>query len=237
MEKRRILLCEDDESLGNLIREYLQLHNFEVTFMPDGETGYQVFMNSSVHFDLCLLDVVMPYKDGFQLARDIRRVDTIVPIVFLTAKNLKEDVLEGFRIGADDYITKPFSMEELVMRLDAIIRRASGLDMSRRLAYRLGTIEYDAQRQELSTPEKKVKLTARANELLLVLVQNVNQLVERDYTLKLIWKESNYFNARSMDVYITRLRHTLSLDPSIEIINVHGKGYKLIVPNFSIHNL
>lgn len=228
MEKTRILLCEDDENLGMLLREYLQAKGYNVTLAPDGEAGYQHF--SSEKFDLCILDVMMPKKDGFTLAQDIRKVNGIIPIVFLTAKSLKEDVLEGFRIGADDYITKPFSMEEMLLRIEAIMRRISGKKSKSGSEYQLGTMVFDAQKQTLTSEKGTTKLTTKECELLALLVQNGNSILERNYALKTIWVEDNYFNARSMDVYITKLRKLLKDDPNVEIINIHGKGYKLIIP-------
>ena len=228
MEKTRILLCEDDENLGMLLREYLQAKGYNVTLAPDGEAGYQHF--SSEKFDLCILDVMMPKKDGFTLAQDIRKVNGVIPIVFLTAKSLKEDVLEGFRIGADDYITKPFSMEEMLLRIEAIMRRISGKKSKSGSEYQLGTMVFDAQKQTLTSEKGTTKLTTKECELLALLVQNGNSILERNYALKTIWVEDNYFNARSMDVYITKLRKLLKDDPNVEIINIHGKGYKLIIP-------
>ena len=229
MEKTKILLCEDDENLGQLLREYLQAKDYDVTLMPDGEAGYQAF--TSDKFDICIFDVMMPKKDGFTLAQDIRKINGIVPIVFLTAKSLKEDVLEGFKIGADDYITKPFSMEELIFRLEAITRRVSGKRAKNNNEFRLGTMVFDTQKQTLTTPTRQLKLTTKESELLSLLVVNANNILERNYALKAIWVEDNYFNARSMDVYITKLRKLLKDDPDVEIINIHGKGYKLIIPN------
>ncbi len=228
MEKTRILLCEDDESLGMLLREYLQAKNYDVILAPDGEAGYQLFTNEK--FDLCILDVMMPKKDGFTLAQDIRKVNGIVPIVFLTAKSLKEDVLEGFRIGADDYITKPFSMEEMLLRIEAIMRRISGKHNKNGSEFKLGSMTFDIQKQTLITPKGTVKLTTKESDLLALLVQNANSILERNYALKAIWVEDNYFNARSMDVYITKLRKIIKDDPEVEIINIHGKGYKLVIP-------
>ena len=229
MEKVKILLCEDDENLGMLLREYLQAKGFDVNLMPDGEAGYQSFVNE--RYDLCILDVMMPKKDGFTLAQDIRKINGIIPIVFLTAKSLKEDVLEGFKIGADDYITKPFSMEEMLFRIEAIMRRVSGKKNKNGNEYRLGKLVFDTQKQLLISDQRTVKLTTKESELLTLLVQNVNNILERNYALKTIWVEDNYFNARSMDVYITKLRKLLRDDPDVEIINIHGKGYKLIIPD------
>jgi DNA-binding response OmpR family regulator len=228
MEKTKILLCEDDESLGMLLREYLQAKNYNVTLAPDGEAGYQLFTNDK--FDLCILDVMMPKKDGFTLAQDIRKINGIVPIVFLTAKSLKEDVLEGFRIGADDNITKPFSMEEMLLRIEAIMRRISGKRNKNGSEFKLGSMTFDIQKQTLTTEKGIVKLTTKECELLALLVQNANSILERNYALKTIWVEDNYFNARSMDVYITKLRKIIKDDPEVEIINIHGKGYKLVIP-------
>jgi DNA-binding response OmpR family regulator len=228
MEKTRILLCEDDENLGMLLREYLQAKGYNVTLAPDSEAGFQHF--SSETFDLCILDVMMPKKDGFTLAQDIRKVNAVIPIVFLTAKSLKEDVLEGFRIGADDYINKPFSMEEMLLRIEAIMRRISGKKNKNGSEFQIGSMIFDAQKQTLTSDESVAKLTTKECELLSLLVQNANSILERNYALKTIWVEDNYFNARSMDVYITKLRKLLKNDPNVEIINIHGKGYKLIIP-------
>ena len=194
-ETVKILLCEDDENLGMLLREYLQAKGYVTTLCPDGEAGFKEFTKNK--FDIAVLDVMMPKKDGFTLASEIRQQNVDMPIVFLTAKTLKEDILEGFKIGADDYITKPFSMEELVFRVEAILRRVRG----------------------------------KKNELLGLLCAHANEILQRDFALKTIWIDDNYFNARSMDVYITKLRKHLKDDDQIEIINIHGKGYKLIVPN------
>ena len=228
MEKTKILLCEDDESLGMLLREYLQAKDYSVTLAPDGEAGFQHFSNEK--FDLCILDVMMPKKDGFTLAQDIRKINGIIPIVFLTAKSLKDDVLEGFRIGADDYITKPFSMEEMLLRIEAIMRRISGKRNKNGNEYQIGSMTFDVQKQTLTTSTSIVKLTTKECDLLSLLVQNANNILERDYALKTIWLECTTYNARSMDVYITKLRKIIKDDPEVEIINIHGKGYKLIIP-------
>ncbi len=228
-EKLRILLCEDDENLGMLLREYLQAKNFETELCPDGEAGYKAFLKGS--FDLCVLDVMMPKKDGFSLAKDIRQNNSDIPIIFLTAKTLKEDVLDGFNIGADDYITKPFSMEELVFRIEAILRRVKGKKNRDRTTYKIGSFTFDTQKQILARGEKQTKLTTKESELLSLLCAHANEILQRDFALKTIWIDDNYFNARSMDVYITKLRKHLKEDESVEIINIHGKGYKLITPD------
>ena len=226
MEERvRILLCEDDENLGMLLREYLQAKGFNADLFADGESGYKAFLKGK--YDLCVLDVMMPKKDGFQLAQEIRTVISDVPIIFLTAKSLKEDILEGFKIGADDYITKPFSMEE---RIEAILRRVKGKKGKEITMYKIGKFTFDTQKQVLMIDDTATKLTTKESELLSLLCAHVNEILERNFALKTIWIDDNYFNARSMDVYITKLRKHLKADPSIEIINIHGKGYKLIAP-------
>ena len=225
----KIMLCEDDENLGMLLREYLQAKGFSAELYPDGEAGYRAFMKQK--YDICILDVMMPKKDGFTLAQEIRQANADVPIIFLTAKQLKEDILEGFKIGADDYITKPFSMEELVFCVEAILRRVRGKKNKESSVYRVGNFTFDTQKQLLTIGDKQTKLTTKENELLALLCSHANEILQRDFALKTIWIDDNYFNARSMDVYITKLRKHLKDDPQIEIINIHGKGYKLIIPN------
>ena len=227
-EKLKILLCEDDENLGMLLREYLQAKGFTTELCADGELGYKAFLKTK--FDICVLDVMMPKKDGFTLAKEIRNSNQDIPIIFLTAKTLKEDILEGFKIGADDYITKPFSMAELVFRIEAIIRRTKGKKNKESTVYRIGKFTFDTQKQLLCLGDDQRKLTTKENELLALLCSHANEILQRDFALKTIWIDDNYFNARSMDVYITKLRKHLKDDPQIEIINIHGKGYKLITP-------
>lgn len=227
-DKLKILLCEDDENLGMLLREFLQAKGFDADLYPDGEKGYAAFLKGQ--YDMCVLDVMMPRKDGFSLAQDIRNVNPEMPIIFLTAKTLKDDVLEGFKIGADDYITKPFSMEELVFRIGAILRRVKGKKVKEITVYQLGKYTFDTQKQVLITSDSTQKLTTKETELLALLCRHANEVLERNYALKTIWIDDNYFNARSMDVYITKLRKLLRDDESVQIINIHGKGYKLIAP-------
>lgn len=226
-DKVSILLCEDDENLGMLLREYLQAKSYAVDLLPDGEAGLKAFQKNK--YDLCILDVMMPKKDGFTLAQEIRAVNDIIPIIFLTAKTLKEDVLEGFKIGADDYITKPFSMEELIFRIEAILKRVINKKKDA-VIYNLGKFVFNKQKQTLTIGDNVTKLTTKECDLLSLLCAHMNEVLERNYALKAIWVDDNYFNARSMDVYITKLRKLLKDDPQIEIINIHGKGYKLIVP-------
>lgn len=226
--KIRILLAEDDENLGVLLKEYLQAKNFETDLLPDGDKAFKSFQKN--FYDICILDVMMPIKDGFTLAKDIRSINNDIPIIFLTAKSLKDDVLHGFKLGADDYITKPFSMEELLFRLEAILRRTKAdSKLSSQNIYTLGKYTFDFQKQTLFSEENTHKLTTKESELLKMLCDNMNEILERNYALKAIWADDSYFNARSMDVYITKLRKYLKDEPSIEILNVHGKGFKLII--------
>jgi len=227
-EQLKIFFCEDDENLGMLLREYLQAKGYYTDLYPDGEAGYRGF--SKEKYDLCVLDVMMPKKDGFTLAQEIRALNPEIPIIFLTAKVLKEDILEGFKLGADDYLTKPFSMEELLLRIEAILRRVKGKKLKDIAFYKLGKFIFDTQKQTLVMGANITKLTTKECELLSLLCAHINDVLERNYALKTIWVDDNYFNARSMDVYITKLRKLLKDDPDIEIINIHGKGYKLIAP-------
>lgn len=227
-ERLKLFLCEDDENLGMLLREYLQAKGYDTDLYTDGEVGYKGFVKEK--YDLCILDVMMPKKDGITLVKEIRAINSDVPIIFLTAKNMKDDILEGFKAGADDYITKPFSMEELVLRIEAIFRRVKGKKTKEQQIYQFGSMEFDTQKQILNINGESTKLTTKESELLSLLCAHANDILERNHALKQIWVDDNYFNARSMDVYITKLRKLLKADPSIEIINIHGKGYKLIAP-------
>ncbi len=226
--KAKILLAEDDENLGMLLREYLTAKNYVTTLFKDGEEALEGFHKDN--YDLCILDVMMPKMDGFTLAKNIRKENNSVPFLFLTAKSMKEDILEGFSLGADDYMTKPFSMEELLFRMQAILRRTGGKSTTQEQAiFEVGDFTFDAQKQTLTYDGTEQKLTTKENELLKLLCEHKNDLLERNFALKQIWSEDSYFNARSMDVYITKLRKYLKADPSIQILNIHGKGYKLIV--------
>lgn len=233
MEERldyvHILLCEDDENLGMLLREYLEAKGYQATLCVDGEQGLEAFHKEK--FDLCILDVMMPKMDGFSLAARIREANSDVPFMFLTAKTMKDDVKEGFELGADDYITKPFSMEEVVFRIEAILRRVRGKSTREITSYDIGDYKFDTQKQILTNGAKSTKLTTKEAELLTLLCNKSNELLPRDYALKAIWIDDNYFNARSMDVYITKLRKHLADDDKVEILNVHGKGYKLVIAN------
>jgi DNA-binding response OmpR family regulator len=227
MNRIRILLVEDDSNLGLLLKNYLMAKDHDTSLFVNGKQALEAFRNKA--FDLCILDIMMPEMDGITLAREIRLLNPQIPLIFLTAKNQQEDILEGFRSGADDYISKPFSMEELIYRIEAILRRASGVTPNKKEEfYSIGQYHFDPLRQILSFKEQPVKLTTKESELLELLCRNENLILERNYALKTIWIDDNYFNARSMDVYISRLRKYLGKDASVKIVNVHGRGYKLI---------
>jgi len=222
----KILLAEDDVNLGKMLTLNLETSGYTVHQAGNGETAYELFCTSEI--DICLIDVMMPLKDGFTLAREIRKLDKKVPIVFLTAKNLDEDVLEGLSIG-DDYITKPFSMEVLLARLQALLRRTMAKGTENHQVIKIGNFSFEVEHQRLWINGEEKKLTTRETELLLMLVNMKNDLLERGYALKKIWGDDSYYNARSMDVYITKLRKLFASDPNIQIINVHGIGFKLIM--------
>jgi DNA-binding response OmpR family regulator len=227
MNNIRIMLAEDDENLGILLRNYLNAKNYETVLFTDGKLALEAFPGGS--FGLCLLDIMMPEIDGLTLAREIRTINPGIPVIFLTAKSQKEDVIDGFKSGADDYMTKPFSMEELLYRIEAILRRTSTPAVKKKEEnYTIGTYSFDPLNQMLIFEEKSIKLTTKESELLELLCTHGNEILERNFALKTIWIDDNYFNARSMDVYITRLRKYLRKDPSVKILNIHGKGYKLI---------
>lgn len=227
MNNIKILLAEDDSNLGNLLQNYLSAKNYETTLCINGNQALEAFAKTS--FNLCILDIMMPEMDGLTLAREIRLTDSDIPIIFLTARNQKEDIIEGFKSGADDYITKPFSMEELIYRIEAILRRTTGNIINKKEeTYVIGEYNFNPLKQLLSHKGTPIKLTTKESELLDLLCRQGNEILERNYALKTIWVDDNYFNARSMDVYITRLRKYLRKDASVKILNIHGKGYKLI---------
>lgn len=227
--KTRILLVEDDPSLGTLLEEYLNAKGFETKLADDGNKGYDVFCKNT--FDLLLLDVMMPHKDGITLAKEIRQTDKNTPIIFLTAKSMKEDTIEGFNAGGDDYITKPFSMEELLVRINAVLRRSNknrsqDTDES---TFSIGKYQFNSEKQILQINGVEQKLTTKESQLLRLLCVHKNDVLDRNFALKTIWHDDNYFNGRSMDVYIAKLRKYLKDDSKVEIINIHGKGFKLLI--------
>lgn len=222
-----ILLVEDDPNLGSLLKEYLNAKGHHCTLANDGQKGYDTFVKGS--FEFLILDVMMPVKDGFTLAEEIRGIDKKVPILFLTAKSLKDDTLKGFSVGADDYMTKPFSMEELLVRMQAILRRSGDADDESIGEFQIGKYYFNYNEQSLKLGAEMQKLTTKENELLKLMCKNVNGVLERNHALKAVWGDDNYFNGRSMDVYIAKLRKYLAEDENVEIVNVHGKGFKLFV--------
>ena len=226
MDKIKLLVVEDDPNLGQILSDYLRLKEYIPTLCIDGEAGLEAFKDGS--FDLCLLDIMMPKKDGLTLAKEIRLLDKNIPIIFLTAKSLKEDTIEGFRAGADDYITKPFSMEELLLRIHAVLRRSLKADKQQKTVYRFGKSIFDYDKQSLQIGKESIKLTNKESQLLRLLCQNKNEKLDRSAALKMIWRDDSYFNARSMDVYIAKLRKYLKKDDSISIITMHGEGFKMI---------
>ena len=223
----RILLAEDDENLGGLLSNYLTKKGFKVVLCKNGKEAYTKFIDGS--FSFCVFDVMMPIMDGFKLAEEIREVDKSVPILFLTAKGQQEDKLKGFTIGADDYLSKPFSMEELVARITAILKRSSPKEVNINSNLMIGSIKYEPELRLLHLSNGIKKLTTKENDLLNLLVKNQNIILDRQATLRAVWGDDNYFNGRSMDVYIAKLRKMLLEDNNIEIMNVHGKGFKLII--------
>ncbi|GAB4054599.1 response regulator transcription factor [Spirosoma litoris] len=226
-----ILLVEDDPNLGQLVQEYLTMKGYTTDRAINGDQGLQLFMEGD--YDLCIFDVMMPKKDGFTLAKEVRMGNRDVPIIFLTAKSMQEDTIQGFKVGADDYMTKPFSMEELLLRIQAILRRYQRTnDAADPSVYQIGSLSFDYPHQLLSCKtdgSQPQKLTSKESELLKLLAQNLNQPVSRSFALKMVWGDDSYFNARSMDVYVTKLRKYLKEDPAVQLVNVHGEGFKLIV--------
>ncbi|MCH4895323.1 MAG: response regulator transcription factor [Marinifilaceae bacterium] len=228
-DKLRLLLAEDDKNLGMLLREYLNAKSYDVTLCTDGEEAIETYQEGE--FDFCILDVMMPKKDGFTVAKEIRSSNIEIPIIFLTAKGQKEDVVEGLSIGGDDYITKPFNIEELIARIETIRRRVYNNNTNiEKKTFTLGSLTFDSNKQVLISEDgHEDKLTTKECELLYLLCINANKVLEREIALKTIWNDDHFLNVRTMDVYITKLRKHLKKENSIEIINVHGKGYKLIV--------
>ncbi len=228
-EKIKVLLAEDDKNLGVILTSYLEAKGFPTTLTINGQEAYDNFNKGK--FNFCIIDVMMPIKDGFTLAKEIRMIDKKIPILFLTAKSMQEDKLKGFEIGADDYITKPFSMEELLMRMRAILRRTTEGKTTeiKSNVFEIGKFTFDYNRQILKTVDSEQKLTSKESGLLKMLCENVNEVLDRSIALKKIWLDDSYFNARSMDVYVTKLRKYLKADPDIELLNVHGIGFKLVI--------
>lgn len=229
MKKTHILLVEDDPNFGSVLRDYLSLNDFDVTLAKDGLEGFVMFKNNE--YDLCVLDVMMPRKDGFSLAEDIRKTNTQIPIIFLTAKTMKEDILKGYQAGADDYLTKPFDSEVLLYKIKAISQRKEKEFSKEEEDYdfTIGSFRLNSKLRQLTFKnEPPQKLSPKENKLLKMLVQHKNDLMPRELALTKIWRDDNYFTSRSMDVYIAKLRKYLSKDDKVEIVNIHGEGFRLL---------
>jgi DNA-binding response OmpR family regulator len=227
--KPRILLCEDDNNLGQVLKNYLELNDYEVMLERDGKLGLAAFQREKV--DICLLDVMMPNMDGFTLAEEIRDINPDVPLFFLSAKTMKNDIIQGYKLGADDYITKPFDSEVLLHKIKAILKRNEEIHREEVNAeYDLGKYHFNPRLRELNMEGKTTTLSPKENELLKMLAEFKNDLLSREMALKKIWGSDTYFNGRSMDVYIAKLRKYLKEDPNIEIVNIHGNGFRLVAP-------
>ena len=223
------MLCEDDPNLGMVLKNYLELSDFDVTLERDGRLGLAAFQRE--RFDLCLLDIMMPHMDGFTLAEEIRDVDPDIPLFFLSAKTMKEDIIQGYKLGADDYITKPFDSEVLLLKIKAILKRNDDLNKEAdNKEFEMGSYHFNPKLRELGHKGLTQTLSPKENELLKMLAEHMNDLLPREQALKKIWGSDTYFNGRSMDVYIAKLRKYLKDDSNIEIVNIHGNGFRLVVP-------
>lgn len=229
-QNKKILLVEDDPNFGIVLKDYLSMNDYDVVHAKNGMEGFEKFKKDD--FDLCILDVMMPYKDGFTLAKEIREKNADVPIIFLTAKAMKEDVLKGYKVGADDYLNKPFDSEVLLMKIKAIIQRKATDTVvdSKQFEFKIGRFDLNSKLRFLKFDgENPVKLSPKENELLRMLALHENDLMPRELALTKIWRDDNYFTSRSMDVYIAKLRKYLKLDPNVEILNIHGEGFRLVI--------
>ncbi|RMD48221.1 MAG: DNA-binding response regulator [Ignavibacteria bacterium] len=222
--RNKILLAEDDISLGTILKDYLELKGYDVIWAKDGKSAVELFKEEA--FQICILDIMMPVMDGFTAAKQIRKINGKIPFIFLTAKGQHEDIIQGLKLGADDYITKPFDTEELLLRIKNIIKR-SGIANPGNEKIKIGKFEFLPSEREIHFDGNNKKLTTKESKLLLLLVENKGQLLSRNYALTKIWGDDNYFNSRSMDVYISKLRNLLKPDSSIKIITHHGEGYTL----------
>jgi DNA-binding response OmpR family regulator len=229
MENNRILLVEDDPNFGTVLKDYLSLNDYKVTLAKDGLEGLIMFKNDD--FDLCILDVMMPRKDGFSLAKDIRATNSEVPIIFLTARTMKEDVLKGYQSGADDYLNKPFDSEVLLYKIKAILQRQESEQNIEEdtFEFKIGKFDFNSKLRHLSYDGGEIqKLSPKESKLLKLLATHKNDLMPRELALTKIWRDDNYFTSRSMDVYIAKLRKYLKPDPNVEILNIHGEGFRLL---------
>lgn len=231
-ESKKILLVEDDPNFGSILKDYLMLNEFDVTLAKNGMEGFEKFKKDT--YDLCILDVMMPYKDGYTLAKEIREKNKDIPIIFLTAKSMKEDVLKGYKVGADDYLNKPFDSEVLLMKIKAIIQRKSSESKTdnSKFEFEIGKFHLNSKLRFLTFgKEEPIKLSPKENELLKLLALYENDLMPRELALTKIWRDDNYFTSRSMDVYIAKLRKYLKLDENVEVLNIHGEGFRLVIKN------
>ena len=227
---KKILLVEDDPNFGTVLKDYLQMNDFDVVHAKNGMEGFEKFKKDN--YDLCILDVMMPYKDGFTLAKEIREKDQEIPIIFLTAKAMKEDVLRGYKVGADDYLNKPFDSEVLLMKIKAIMQRkgSDSIADSKEFEFQIGNFHLNSKLRFLTLADQDpIKLSPKENELLRLLALHLNDLMPRELALTKIWRDDNYFTSRSMDVYIAKLRKYLKSDDNVEIVNIHGEGFRLLV--------
>lgn len=228
-KKHKVLLCEDDTNLGMVLKNYLELNDYDVTLERDGRLGLAAFQREK--FDICLLDVMMPNMDGFTLAEEIRDVDPDIPLFFLSAKTMKDDIIQGYKLGADDYITKPFDSEVLLLKIKAILKRnEEESKVNENIEFDLGKYHFNPKLRELKHDGVTQTLSPKENELLKMLAEHKNDLLPRERALKKIWGSDTYFNGRSMDVYIAKLRKYLKEDSKIEIVNIHGNGFRLVAP-------
>ena len=227
---KKVLLVEDDQNFGIVLREFLTLNDFDVTLAKNGMEGFEKFKKDN--YDLCILDVMMPYKDGYTLAKEIREKNKDVPLIFLTAKSMKEDVLKGYKVGADDYLNKPFDSDVLLMKIKAIIQRkaAENKNEPAKFEFQIGNFLLNSKLRYLKLgSDEPIKLSPKESELLKMMAIYENDLMPRELALTKIWREDNYFTSRSMDVYIAKLRKYLKEDPTVEIVNIHGEGFRLVV--------
>ncbi|MEH0008388.1 MAG: response regulator transcription factor [Flavobacteriales bacterium] len=229
-EKKKLLLVEDDPSFGAILKDYLILNHYDVVHAIDGESGLQKFKEG--RYDIAIFDVLMPKKDGFTLAREVKKIDSSLPIIFLTARDDKADVLNGYRVGADDYLTKPFDTEVLLCKIKAILQRNGGAepaDKVGQIEFKVGDFDFNSKLRLLKIDNKEFRLSPKESELLRLMAINLNDLMPRELALMRIWQDDNYFTSRSMDVYIAKLRKYLKEDPKVEIVNIHGEGFRLAV--------
>jgi two-component system, OmpR family, response regulator len=227
-EKKLVLLVEDDLSFGAVLKSYLEISNYIVHWVDDGKYAIERFRNGE--FQLCLLDVMLPNVDGFTIGKEIREIDTQIPIIYLTAKSLKEDILNGYKIGADDYIVKPFDADVLLFKIAALLKRSGNVLLNENQKYRIGDYLFNPKLRTIELNNQIQQLSPKESALLLLLCEHKNELLPREYALKRIWRDDDYFTTRSMDVFITKLRKYLKDDPSVEIKNIHGSGFIMSLP-------